>query len=130
MNTATVKKNIEEVNAMLKNLGKGVDLDLTKIVNTKVNTQLNNLKRQIQEIGQATSQASKVSTNELKEATKLLKEQIQLEAKLATTTGKNARAELTNQIESRRNAYNQLSEAARTAAQTTTQIAKAQDQLN
>lgn len=53
LNTGGVLQAINEVNAALQKLGKGVDLDLTKIVNSKVSGELANLKKQIEDVTKA-----------------------------------------------------------------------------
>ena len=63
LNAGGVLQTINRVNEALKKLGEGVDLDLTKIVNTKVSSQLADLQKQINEIGNATRRAAS-STNQ------------------------------------------------------------------
>ena len=48
LDSSDVLKTIQDVNNKLKSLGEGVDLNLTNILNTKVNTQLQQLKQQMQ----------------------------------------------------------------------------------
>jgi phage-related minor tail protein len=47
LNAEKVYKTIEKVNRDLKNLGKGVDLDLTNLLNAQVTNRLQTLERQL-----------------------------------------------------------------------------------
>lgn len=51
LNIGNVLSTINQVNDALKNIGRGVDLDLTKIVNAKVSAQLKETQRQIESMG-------------------------------------------------------------------------------
>ena len=70
-----VLATITKVNNELKNLGKGVDLDLTKILNAKVNTQLENLKKQIEEVSRAATGQTTAQRKQAQEAKNLLDQQ-------------------------------------------------------
>ena len=58
-----------------------MELDLSKIVNAKVSSQLENLKKQIEDITKASTGHTTQQNDQLKQATALLKEQITLQAK-------------------------------------------------
>lgn len=51
---------------MLASLGKGVDLDLTKIVNSKVSGELANLKKQIEEVARTKVSSTKSAVSDEK----------------------------------------------------------------
>lgn len=77
-----VKRTINEVNNALKTMGQGVDLDLTKIVNAKVNSQLNELKKQIDAINKAATGMGASQRDQVNQAVSLMKQQIDLENKM------------------------------------------------
>lgn len=87
LDSGKVLETINKVNAALKDLGKGVDLNLTNILNTKVNSQLQELKRQIDEVNRAATGTSggRGSTRnaQLKEINSLLTQQYNAQLKLA-----------------------------------------------
>lgn len=55
LETKGVMEAIRQVNDALKKLGQGVDLNLTKIINTKVNSQLAELRKEIDSVRKATT---------------------------------------------------------------------------
>lgn len=91
LNAGGVLQTINRVNDALKNLGQGVDLDLTKILEAKVSKTLTGLQQQINSLGKSASSTAKQTSNEVKEATALLKEQYNLQAKLTNTKGSASR---------------------------------------
>ena len=64
-------------------MGQGVDLNLTNILNAKVNSQLKELKQQIDEVNKAaTSSSGSGKTSEIKQINALLTQQYNAQLKL------------------------------------------------
>lgn len=82
LDSSGVMKTIQDVNNALKDLGKGVDLNLTNILNTKVNTQLQQLKQQIEAVSKATTGMGTSQRDQINQAVSLMKQQIDLENKM------------------------------------------------
>ena len=82
LDSSGVMKTIQDVNNALKDLGKGVDLNLTNILNTKVNTQLQQLKQQIEAVSKAASGMGTSQRDQINQAVSLMKQQIDLENKM------------------------------------------------
>ena len=63
LDSSDVVKTIQDVNNKLKSLGEGVDLNLTNILNTKVNTQLKSLRSEIENVSKAANNVGAAKGN-------------------------------------------------------------------
>lgn len=98
LNKGNVIQVIDEVNKKLGELGKGVDLNLTNILNAKVNEQLNNLKQQIDAVNKASTGRTSQQNQSIREASVLLKEQQDLQTKLVRSKSEGEKAVIQAQI--------------------------------
>lgn len=109
LNPGKVLDTINQVNSALQNLGKGVDLNLTNILNAKVNSQLKELKQQIDDINKAAatpaagSGSGKVS--QIKQINELLTQQYNAQIKLANLENRSNVNQ--NQIQRQQNLLNE-----------------------
>jgi len=110
LDSSDVVKTIQDVNNALKDLGKGVDLNLTNILNTKVNTQLQQLKQQIEEVGKAAA-GIKTSGNpaQIREINNLLTQQYNAQLKLVNLENRGSVNE--NQISRQQKLYDEARSA-------------------
>ena len=72
---------IDQVNKKLAQLGQGVDLDLSKIINAKVNSQLEALKQQIDNVAKASTGRSAQQASDLQKVTQALQAQLNAQIK-------------------------------------------------
>ena len=107
LNSGNVLNTIKEVNTALQSLGKGVDLDLTNLLNAKVNTQLQNLKKQIDEVSKAATGRTTSQSAQIKEASRALTEMINLEAKMVQKGATQSRVDQYNSLAKSLEKYNQ-----------------------
>lgn len=130
LSSGNVLSTINKVNNALKNIGKGVDLDLTKILDAKVSQTLSGLQKQIEAIGKSSSGAAKQTANQVKEASDLQKKQISLQSELTKATGSAAKDELTRQINARTGALSRYTPATQEQARATKTVTEAQEKYN
>ena len=72
---------IDQVNRKLAQLGQGIDLDLSKIINAKVNSQLEALKQQIDNVTKAATGRSAQQASDLQKVTRALQAQLNAQIK-------------------------------------------------
>lgn len=124
LNAKGVLDTINNVNSALKNLGKGVDLDITSIMNKKVAASLAKLQSQIDSINKQNRSATKANNDDLKRGIQLQTEMVKLNQQ-GLTAGHNTATVIRQQINARQEEYKQLDNNIKLQVQGTEKVQRA-----
>lgn len=121
------QKTIKDVNDALKTLGKGVNLDLSNIVSSKVNSRLSELKKQIDEVSKAATKMKAPELSQIKEATQKLQEYYRARAELFKATDTRDVDRISAKIKQLETDMEKYSDAVKSQAENTKAVLKAQE---
>lgn len=121
------QKTIKDVNDALKTLGKGVNLDLSNIVSSKVNSRLSELKKQIDEVSKAATKMKAPELSQIKEATQKLQEYYKARAELFKATDTRDVDRISEKIKQLETDMGKYSDAVKSQAENTKAVLKAQE---